>query len=123
MLVRSRGIEQAAECGERRLGRLRHIDDLQLGELLEPLFSELIAETRLLGAAEWNRGVELSVFVDPDRASIHFFSQRIGFIQVRRPHRTTKAPGTRIGTRYCIVLFIKLKEDSVGCLFFFNLSL
>ena len=50
-------IKQVAGCGERRLGRLRHIDDLQLGELLEPLFSKLIAETRLLRTTEWNRRI------------------------------------------------------------------
>ena len=50
-------IKRAAECGERPLGPLRHIDDLQLGELFEPLFSKLIAETRLLRATEWNRRI------------------------------------------------------------------
>ena len=50
-------IKRAAECGERGLGRLSHIDDLQLGELLESLFSKLIAETRLLRATEWNRRI------------------------------------------------------------------
>ena len=35
-------IKQAEGYGERRLRRLSHVDDLQLGELFEPLFSKFI---------------------------------------------------------------------------------
>jgi len=61
-------------------------DGLDLGILLQSVFTKLAPDSRLLETAEGSAGVEHVVAVDPDGAGTHTVRDRQGFFHIARPY-------------------------------------
>src|SRR5438132_14400084 len=69
----------------------RHLDHLRLHVRREPERTDLTAEARLLESAEWHVRLAADMVVDPDRAGLDLFGDRLAAVEVVGPDRSAQA--------------------------------
>ena len=83
------------------------VDYVELSELVQSLFGEFEAQTRLLGAGERNRWAKIQMLVDPDRTGLHARCKIMSRRPVVRPDRTAQSHWGGIGTSESIFGIVK----------------
>ena len=90
------------------------VDSLDLGVVLDGVFTEFSTDTRLLESTEWNLWVKLVVTVDPDGSALESLSDSVCSRDVLGEDCGCKTVDRVVGCGYDFLLGIELGHDNNG---------